>query len=61
MTSSVVSGPAGSADDRSVLVRVAIPHFYRPGDKNTGYGSTRSDAQLRRIMALSRCLGGCWL
>ena len=58
MTSSVVSGPAGSADDRSVLVRVAIPHFYRPGDKNTGYGSTRSDAQLRRIMALSRCLGG---
>lgn len=58
MTASVATGPAANADIRSVLVRVAIPHFYRPGDQSTGYGSTRSDARLRRIVALSRCLGG---
>ena len=44
---------------RPVLVRVAIPHFYRPqpGD-GAGHGSSRFDAAVYRGAALARCLGG---
>ena len=41
-----------------VLVRVAIPHYYAPSEASSGYGSCRSDARVKRVVALSRCLGG---
>ncbi|QEY32341.1 hypothetical protein EVJ50_09025 [Synechococcus sp. RSCCF101] len=52
--------PAASrpAATRPVLLRVAIPHHYSRGAKATGYGSTRSDQAVHRVLALSRCLGG---
>ena len=43
---------------RPALVRVAIPHFYKPGTDDEGYGSCRSDAEAFRAVALGRCLGG---
>ena len=43
---------------RPALVRVAIPHFYRPDTNDrSGYGSSRPDAAIYRSVALARCLG----
>ena len=54
-----------STQDKSselpLLVRVAIPHFCRIAEadgEGYGYGSSRPDAALFRVAALSRCLGG---
>jgi hypothetical protein len=35
-----------------------VPHFYREGTADTGYGSTRAGTRLARQVALSRCLAG---
>ena len=53
-------GMSGSPVDgqRPALVRVAIPHFYRPDENDqSGYGSSRPDAAIFRAVALARCLG----
>lgn len=39
-------------------VRVAVPHFYREGTAEVGYGSTRAGTRVARQVALSRCLAG---
>ena len=47
------------AKGRRVIVRVAIPHYFRPGDDELGYASTRaSSSRQARAVALGRCLGG---
>jgi hypothetical protein len=38
-------------------VRLVIPHHYRPGGNHLGHGSGRSDPELYRVIAFSRCLG----
>ena len=43
---------------RQVLIRVAIPHYFRPGDDALGYASTRlTSSRAARAVALGRCLG----
>lgn len=42
---------------RPCRVRVVVPHFYREGQEQVGYGSSRSGTGLARQLALGRCLG----
>ncbi|MDC0316013.1 hypothetical protein OAL32_03745, partial [Synechococcus sp. AH-551-G15] len=37
---------------------VAVPHYYKEGTAETGYGSTRAGTRLARQLALARCLSG---
>lgn len=46
------------AEVKPCRVRVAVPHFYREGTAEIGYGSTRAGNRLARQVALSRCLAG---
>lgn len=39
-------------------VSVAVPHYYKEGTAETGYGSTRAGTRLARQLALARCLSG---
>jgi hypothetical protein len=43
---------------RPLLLRVAIPHFFRESAAGSGYGSGRSGQRLARCVALGRCLHG---
>jgi hypothetical protein len=43
---------------RPSLVRVAIPHYWRPLHGREGHGSHRGEEGMLRAIALARCLGG---
>ncbi len=43
---------------RLCRVSVAVPHYYKEGTAETGYGSTRVGTWLARQLALARCLSG---
>ena len=43
---------------RLCRVSVAVPHYYKEGTAETGYGSTRAGTRLARQLALARCLSG---
>ncbi|WP_137024837.1 hypothetical protein [Synechococcus sp. UW179A] len=42
---------------RLCRVSVAIPHYFKEGSQEIGYGSTRAGTRLARQVALGRCLG----
>ena len=43
---------------RPCRVRVVVPHFYREGREQIGYGSPRAGTRPARQLALGRCLPG---
>ena len=38
-------------------VRICIPHYFKPSDNQSGYGSTRQTPRITRVLSLGRCLG----